>query len=525
MLEHTLSGIAVGCAFLLPETVASAVLATIGGALFVHASRRRGACLQGFLLFGFSLAVIGFYWLPYTIHTFGGFSAELSSLLFALYCFLSALQFVLCGVLYRRLRSTVLDDYCLALPFSWLSAFYLFPQLFPWCLAQTFVAITPLAILAQICGVYTLDVLLLVWLELCVRCVGRWRENDADVCQPIAIVLMSFLLPAIGMLRENSLRSEISLAPKVRVGLVQGNLDLFEKGDVNSLEANLQTYRRLSDDAVRQGAGLVIWPETVMNVWIPENVISVAFQRFDPWPQRIVPLLFGGLMYRLAPGATKVTESSVQRFNSAIAVDSEGAVTGKFHKQALMPFGEYLPFAEFFPAIRALSPYTGNFAFGDIPGPLEVFVREKAGSRRIALQPLICYEDIVPSVAYDGVSGGAALLANLTNDAWYGRTAAPYEHHLLALFRALETKRSLVRVTNSGLTAVVDPFGRTVERLPLFEEGVLVTEVSLLSGVTPAVKLRGRHNVVILVVSLVFVMFRRRSLLAESTASSKNLRE
>jgi apolipoprotein N-acyltransferase len=106
--------------------------------------------------------------------------------------------------------------------------------------------------------------------------------------------------------------------------------------------------------------------------------------------------------------------------------------------------------------------------------------REGRGAYTLKVSPLICYEDTVPAPARDAALAGAELLVNLTYDTWFGRSAAPHEHHLIAAFRAIENRRFLVRATNTGLSAVVDPLGRTIARLPPFTEGTVATRVVLL---------------------------------------------
>ena len=102
----------------------------------------------------------------------------------------------------------------------------------------------------------------------------------------------------------------------------------------------------------------------------------------------------------------------------------------------------------------------------------------------LKVAPLICYEDTVPRPAREAALGGAELLVNLTYDTWFGRSAAPHEHHLIAAFRAIENRRFLVRATNTGLSAVVDPLGRTIARLPAFSEGAVAAKVVLLDDRT-----------------------------------------
>ena len=156
-----------------------------------------------------------------------------------------------------------------------------------------------------------------------------------------------------------------------------------------------------------------------------------------------------------------------------------------------MPFGEYIPFVESFPWLEQIVITAGDFTAGrDVsvfdftrcPDPASEIEPENCPVTRAA--PLICYEDVIPDLARQATLAGAQLLVNLTNDAWFGDTAAPYQHHIIASFRAIENRRTLLRSTNSGLTAIVDPLGRTTSYLKPFSEGVILTEVALLSGFT-----------------------------------------
>ena len=195
---------------------------------------------------------------------------------------------------------------------------------------------------------------------------------------------------------------------------------------------------------------------------------------------RTSPALYGGLSYR-PPG--KNSRKRPKRFNTAIATSPDGTVLGVYHKKALMPFGEYIPFADRFPWLKDLSPQTGDFSVGDISEPI-IFPLQNSSVEKVSIASLICYEDLIPKLARDAANRGAELLVNLTNDAWYGDTAAPHQHHLLALWRSIETGRAMLRVTNTSLTGVVDPLGNTTETLPVFEPGIIVTDVPLMSHQT-----------------------------------------
>ncbi|MGH7830608.1 MAG: apolipoprotein N-acyltransferase, partial [Candidatus Binatia bacterium] len=159
-----------------------------------------------------------------------------------------------------------------------------------------------------------------------------------------------------------------------------------------------------------------------------------------------------------------------------------GRIVNRYHKQALLAFGEYIPFSGILSRLPGLNGLGNGFTPGD--GPVTLDLPEGA---RIA--PLICYEDLLPALSRKFAGEKSAnLLVNLTNDAWYGRTVAPWQHARLAQWRAIETRRSLVRVTNTGITTVIDPRGAILEALPIFTPGVLKSEVELLEGETPYVR-------------------------------------
>jgi apolipoprotein N-acyltransferase len=209
--------------------------------------------------------------------------------------------------------------------------------------------------------------------------------------------------------------------------------------------------------------------------------------------------LYGGLSLRLR-GLEEVREilarnpnSKSQRdiraahvakkFNSAIAIDKAGDVLGIYHKRILMPFGEYIPFADRYPELKKLSPQTADFSVGDKLDPISIPLDSNtdAPEQELKVAPLICYEDLISGPTLEGARRGADILVNLTNDAWYGETAAPLQHHLIAQWRAIEARKTLIRSTNTGLTAIVDPLGQTVSQLPVFTADHLVYDAPILS--------------------------------------------
>jgi apolipoprotein N-acyltransferase len=143
----------------------------------------------------------------------------------------------------------------------------------------------------------------------------------------------------------------------------------------------------------------------------------------------------------------------------------------------LMPFGEYTPMSKLLPWLAEINATAGQFTAGDAPRVLSF---RKSNNIEVKLAPLICYEDVVPFLARQATALGAQVLINQTNDAWFGNTVAPYQHHMIASFRAIENRRFLLRSTNTGVTAVVDPTGRTLASLLPYTESVLPMEIALL---------------------------------------------
>jgi apolipoprotein N-acyltransferase len=182
-----------------------------------------------------------------------------------------------------------------------------------------------------------------------------------------------------------------------------------------------------------------------------------------------VPAIFGAVVVKLVPDDRRYV-----LYNTAVASDSDGTLTGRYDKQYLLTFGEYLPFGETFPVLYKWSPNSGHFTPGTSLDPLTLDV----GGARHAISALVCYEDVLPRFTNDAVRhADPDLLVNMTNDAWFGDTAEPWEHLALAKFRAIEHRRFFVRGTNSGVSAVIDPVGRVLAKSGTFREEAITAKI------------------------------------------------
>jgi apolipoprotein N-acyltransferase len=285
--------------------------------------------------------------------------------------------------------------------------------------------------------------------------------------------------------------------------IAQGQVRIVERNGQLFFATDRAEYEDLTRSALNRG-GLIIWPEAAIQDWVPTKVASVKEQLSKDGAR----LPYFGKSYRMISGAftydTDSLGSPTYLYNSALGITSDGLVLRPYHKRVLMPFGEYLPFSDWLQPLKAipflepiLSQLSGLSAGSqsvvfNFPGSKVPENRGERASEELDLAvypefkaaPLICYEDLIPSASAEPVRVGADLLVNLTNDAWFGASVAPKQHHVIAAFRAIETGRILVRASSSGHTAVVDPQGKSLAELPHFTTGIISKRLPLLTGKT-----------------------------------------
>jgi apolipoprotein N-acyltransferase len=253
----------------------------------------------------------------------------------------------------------------------------------------------------------------------------------------------------------------------LRVGVVQGNVDQSEKWNAGRAGFIFRDYLRMTREAISRGAELVVWPESSTPFYFEEDRAAGELVRALARQAR-VPILLG---------SDEVERGSPTRyFNSAFLVRSDGATAGVYRKMHLVPFGEYVPFKRvlFFaaPLVQAVSDFSAG----------ERAVLLPVGDHLISTA--ICYEIVYPDLMRQFVRGGSELLTTITNDAWFGRTSAPYQHFAQASMRAIEQGRYLVRSANTGISGIVDPYGRVVAQTAIFQPAIVVDNVKLLKAST-----------------------------------------
>jgi apolipoprotein N-acyltransferase len=254
----------------------------------------------------------------------------------------------------------------------------------------------------------------------------------------------------------------------MRVAVIQPNISAETKWDARYKSESFETLGRLSLEAADRKPDLIVWPETAAPSYLlyePDDLALVAAVAREA----DTPILTG--CPNLVPGSAE--EGTGRPLNSVLLIDTEGIPRAAYSKMKLVPFGEAIPFETVVPFLKEV-----DFGEADFwPGSERVVFEHPDG----AFSVLICYESIFPRLARRFVAGGAELLVNVTNDVWYGRSSMPFQHASMAVMRAIENRRSLARSANSGVSMLIDPYGRVMARTAIFEEGFLVERLPVVS--------------------------------------------
>ena len=335
---------------------------------------------------------------------------------------------------------------------------------FPWeLLGYSQTSVLPVSQLASLFGVHGVT-LLVVFINsaLALALVGP-RAHRVRVLAVATGVLGVVVLFGVWRLTDNRLVRD---GTPLRVGLVQGNILQADKWDPAMRSSILRRYLDLSRQSAEEGARLIVWPES-----------ATPFSFEDHPDGDAVRQLARDTGAHLLFGSTQSYRDPVPRvFNAAFVLRPDGETAAVYQKMHLVPFGEYVPFRALLFFASPLVESVVDFSSGTSPVIMPI------GAHRISTA--ICYEIIYPGLVRSFVRHGSELLTTITNDAWYGRSAAPHQHFQQAAMRAIEQGRYLARAANTGISGVVDPYGRVLARSALFETAVITEEVRLLRGLT-----------------------------------------
>lgn len=601
LLRILLAVIGGACIFLAFPNFNQFYLAYFALALILWAIEGLSAKKAFFLgwIAGFVTNIGGFYWIGSLLEDFGHMPPWVAMTLCVALCILQGLVFGIWAALTRKWNTKSIG--IVAVP-AFVCVEMFFPMIFPWYYANSQYNFVPAIQTADIFGVLGVSFLLAI-VNVLLYDVTRtlWLRksgvpwNRKSLLFGVAYLAFAMIYAPIRMAQIDAIDAE---SPKLEVGMVEGDVGIWESEPPEKLRNNLFIHHDLSRKLSLEGVDLIVWPESSYMqglIWgsqlqtddpveheldalyaewfrptarliyhavdsafghgfhrnpiihyavetaINEAALEHNFQNnenFYPalisgYPfectednqirkcpyRRIVPddltyylpsaeplrnsrsadikanirpedfaspirdfkaaLIFGTLTITTREGIDvpfeelyRAPASMRKLFNTAHFIDRDGRVLGIYHKNFLLAFGEYIPFAEKFPWIYKFLPESGNLTPGD-----EVHTWSYKG---FEIAPIICYEDILPRFVRDFSKLTPNVFVNVTNDAWFGKTSEPMLHLALAMMRTVEHRKWLIRSTNTGVSAFVDPNGRLVQHTSIYEPEILRQSVGMM---------------------------------------------
>jgi len=411
------------------------------------------------ILYWVSSVVVQYGYLPFYLGIF-------IMLLLALYLSLYVSLFS-AGIVYFKKRGFPV---ILVAPVLWSCLEYVKSHLltgFPWeNLAYSLHDMIPFIQIIDISGVYGLTFVIVLVNCVLYDLITMTIETRKRIVWEFSIVAVTLILIfSYGVYRLDQIEHAMTGKKSDNVTIVQGNIDQTLKWNNKYQHDTLEIYRNLSLANVKSGTHLIVWPETAAPFF---------FQNIDDKHRFVINIAKEARAYLLFGSPSYRTENSMNYFsNSAYIISPAGSVMGRYDKMHLVPYGEYVPLRKVFFFLEKLVVGVGDFRSGEKLTPL-VMDGKKIGV-------LICYEGIFPEISRRYHTMGVSLLVNITNDAWFGISSAPYQHLTMTAFRAVENRRYIIRAANTGISALIKPTGEIISRTGLFERTILDGTITYLN--------------------------------------------
>jgi len=410
------------------------------------------------------------YWVSLVIVQYGGIPLPVGIAIMLALCLAFAIFPSIFAWVVARLVASFGGMGLLGAPFVWVGTELLRAHTalqFPWCqLGYTQYRTLPVIQIASITAVYGISFLLVASSALLAFIVVERRR----AARRAALVGLVALVGGAWGFGTWAMSRPLPETGRIRVALVQAAIRQEDKWTPGRAMDNLERHLELTAEAADRGARLVVWPESsVPFFWGQAPGIAERLRATTRLQE--VYLFFGNDDREDDPTGES------RYYVGAKMLTPQGEVEARYRKMQLVPFGEYVPLQPVFTlggrvaakAVRQVADFS--------PGT-EAVVADVDGH---LVGGYICYEAIFPALVRRFAASGAELLINVTNDAWYGTTSAPHQHLAMSALRAVENRRYMVRAANTGITTVVDPWGRILEPTQLFERTVVVRDVPLIA--------------------------------------------
>ncbi|MEJ5172992.1 MAG: apolipoprotein N-acyltransferase, partial [Hydrogenothermaceae bacterium] len=417
---------------------------------------------------GLVFSVISFYWITYAISYYGGINLFLSSILFSLFVVsYSAGVFLPFAIAVKLLYNRYGLNAVFTAPFVWVLLEFsreFFPfNGFPWNLTGYMLSyINPFAQITAFFSVYGISFMVL-FSSVVFFLMFRVKEKKSIILATLTIFVFITIF-IYGQFRIDNYRD---IGKSVKVAVIQGNIDESLKLNPTP-EINRQvidTYTELMEQSLRYNPDFIILPESAIPIY-PYIDNSLKDYFFEKIKDIDVPIITGFDNVLLTP------EMEVDKvYNSVFILDENHRYVDYYNKIKLVPFGEYTPFKS--KVLESVFTYLQGIDFTKGKSQKILHYRD------LKVVSLICFESIFPDFVSDFVNKGGNLIVNVTNDGWFGKTSAPYQHFEMARIRSIETGRYFIRAANTGVSAVINPVGVIKSHIPLKERGFIVQTVYL----------------------------------------------
>ncbi|MFH2092336.1 MAG: apolipoprotein N-acyltransferase [Pseudomonadota bacterium] len=414
------------------------------------------------------------YWIVPTLEHFGGLHPILAVFVLALLCaYLSLYPAIFALALKKTGFNPIVFPFlaaCLWVGLEYIRTYALTG--FSWgVLGYSQYSNLLLIQIADLSGVYGVSFLLVLTNALGATLWIAWKEDRIKACLlPVGYTLA--LVAAVlfyGHQRMRAIDSQIKLAPQAGIGVVQGNIEQDVKWSLAFKAQTIEKYHQLSYTLAPAHPDLIVWPETALPFYYGSD---------KPLSARVaLGIQSLNTSFLIGSPAFETQNKKVLFFNRANMFNPEGDIIQSYDKHHLVPFGEYVPFGRYLTFLEKITAQAGDFSAGRSSFvPLE-FNTHKTGV-------LICFEILFPSIASEFVKNGATFLTTLTNDAWFGYTSAPGQHFSIAVFRAVENRRSVVRAANTGISGFIDPTGKILQTTALFTDIAIFQDLPALATIS-----------------------------------------
>lgn len=423
---------------------------------------------------GFVFYLVALSWITPTITNYTSIGTALALALLLLMAATAALGMGVFAALVEWLAAAGISR-VVAAPLAWVVVEWtrtFFPLPFPWLLlGYSQYSVIPVVQVVDVAGVYGLSALIVFTNAAATEFVRDGLAVHRRLLAALAALVVVVL--AYGQLRLAVIEGQ-DYWGSLRVGLIQGNVAQSQKWDESRQDTILASYLQASAQVVGQGAKLVVWPESAVPFYLSVDDRARTITGFAD--DNNTHLLVG------APGYERRGDGPALSYNQAWQVVPGRGLDGPYDKIRLVPFGEYVPFGGLFgiaeKAVEGLGEFGRGRDYTVFEGPV-AGQGEGGVARRARFSALVCYEGIFPDFVGRFVRNGADFLVNISNDAWYGRTAAPHQHLAMVAVRAVEQRVPVLRATNTGVSAVIDQSGRIHGSTELFSQAVVVDTIKL----------------------------------------------